>query len=175
MNSFTEKADDCPTCEYEENLSVIRGLEFFSGLPEETLKVFAYLCERERLKAGDYLFRQHEEADKAVYLISGTAGLFREVESGEKKMREYGEEDFLGGLGLMGGHRHLYSLKAMSEMVCLVITREKFSVALEQFPDLKGKVFSRLIARIRSWEEQLLVRHALNLEAVVGNVGVSLV
>ena len=175
MNSFTEKVDDCPTCEYEENLSVLRSLEFFSGLPAETLKVFAYLCVREKLKAGDYLFRQHEEADKAVYVISGTAGLFRETEGGETKMREYGAEDFLGGLGLMGGNRCLYSLKAISDMVCLVIIRDKFSVALEQFPELKEKVISRLIARIRSWEEQLLVRYAQNLEGLAGNVGVSLV
>lgn len=175
MNSFTERSDDCPTCEYEENLTVLRSLEFFSQLPTETLKVIAYFCSRETFKTGDYIFRQHEVADKAVYIMTGRAGLLRETDDGEKQLKEYGDSVFLGGLGVMGGIRHLYSLKAVTDMVCLIISREKFVAALEQFPELKGKVIVRLIAGIRAWEEQVLVRYADDLDTIADQVGVTLV
>ena len=75
MNSNTEKNEDGATSEYQENLNILRQIDFFSGLPLEATKVFAYLCIREKFKSGDFLFQQDEEDEQAYYIISGSARL----------------------------------------------------------------------------------------------------
>ena len=47
MNSSMEKNEQGSSCEFKENLSILREIEFFSELSLETLKVLAYLCKRE--------------------------------------------------------------------------------------------------------------------------------
>ena len=44
----------------------------------------------------------------------------------------------------MGSMPRLFSLQASEETVCLVIPREKFAKALEQFPELMPKITSNL-------------------------------
>ena len=54
-----------PASELEQNLEFLRQTYFFSGIPLEALKVFAYLCTREKFKSGEYIFRQfHVENGK---------------------------------------------------------------------------------------------------------------
>jgi len=175
MNLFSENNDECVACEFQDNLAVLREIPFFAKLPMETLKVFAYLFTRETFKKGDYLFHQHEDAGQAVYILSGTSELVRLEAEQEVTIREYGENVFLGGLNLLGKLQHLYSLKATSALVCLIISREKFTVAMEQFPELKSKVIQATIERIRDWEEGFLTDHADQCKACREKLGVSLI
>ena len=175
MNSFSENNNECIACEFQDNLAVLREINFFAKLPMETLKVFAYLCTRETFKPGDYLFHQHEDAGHAVYIISGTSELVRIEGDQEKTIRDYGENVFLGGMNLLGKLQHLYSLKATSNLACLILTREKFTTAMEQFPELKAKVIQALIERIREWEERFLAEHADHCKDCRGKLGVSLI
>ena len=77
MNS-SERNDANPSSELEDNLEILRQTYFFSGLPLETLKVFAYLCTREKFKKDEYIFNQYEEDGRAFYIISGRAILERQ-------------------------------------------------------------------------------------------------
>ena len=56
MNSSAADNKTGGSCEFQENLEILRQIDFFAGLPIETLKIFAYLCSREKYQAGDYLF-----------------------------------------------------------------------------------------------------------------------
>ncbi len=171
MNSFMEKNDVCEACEFQENLTVLREINFFAQMPMEMIKVFAYLCIRERFKTGEVLFHEHEDIDRALYIIHGKAALSRILDGKEKPAREYEQGVFLGGLALLGKVRQLYTLKATSDLVCLMITREKFTLALEQFPELKPKVLQAMIDRIRGWEERFLLEHGDACENCLAHLG----
>ena len=82
MNSSTERQQP-RSSEFQENLGILRQIQFFSGLPLEALKVFAYLCTRETFRAGDYLFHQDDNDGKAFYILSGEAELVRRDGGGE--------------------------------------------------------------------------------------------
>ncbi|MCK4984631.1 MAG: cyclic nucleotide-binding domain-containing protein, partial [Desulfobacterales bacterium] len=111
MNS-SEKNRSGPSSELQENLEILRETYFFSGLPLETLKVFAYLCTRVKFKQGEYIFRQNEDDGRAFYIISGKARLERADNSTTKEIRDCRTGEFLGGLTLLGEVRRLFSLKA---------------------------------------------------------------
>ena len=69
--SLLEKNNTTPSSEFQENLELLRQIYFFSGLPLETLKVFAYLCTREKFKPDEYIFNQDEDDGQAFYIIKG--------------------------------------------------------------------------------------------------------
>ena len=175
MNSNTEKNEDGATSEYQENLNILRQIDFFSGLPLEATKVFAYLCIREKFKSGDFLFQQDEEDEQAYYIISGSAQLVHVNAGQEMVIRDCEEGEFLGRLALMSTMSRLFSLRARTDMICLTITREKFTKALEQFPDLMPKLIRVIVDNIYSWEKRFVAHRTVDCSACFKEIGVSLV
>jgi CRP-like cAMP-binding protein len=82
---------------------------------------------------------------------------------------------FVGGLSLMGKMRRLFSLQASSETLCLVLSRDKFSKAMEQFPDQMPKIFNALVDHICTWEERMMNNLDSTCDSCQQSVGVSLI
>lgn len=156
MNLLAKNDGQCQSCEFDENLNILREIPFFSGLSLEALKVLAYLCTRENFKPGDYLFHQKDDDGQAFYIISGKARLFHEDATDEQMVRDYGNGSFLGGLTLMANLRRLFSMKALTDATCLILTRDKFTRVLEQFPEVRPKIVKAIAESIQSWEESFL-------------------
>ena len=175
MNSNSGKNETCQSCEFQENLDILRQINFFSQLPLEALKVVAYLCARGKYKKGDYLFHQNEDDGLAFYIISGNAGLFHKDKDGEHLIRNYHKGEFVGGLTLLGSLHRLFSLQSVTDLTCLMLTREKFAKVLEQFPDLMPKVLKVVVDIVRAWEERFLSDYTASCDACKHNIGVSLV
>ncbi|MBN1930845.1 MAG: Crp/Fnr family transcriptional regulator [Desulfobacterales bacterium] len=173
MSLSPEKNKECQACEFEENIEILREIYFFSGLPMEVLKVLAYLCNRETFKQNDYLFQKDDDDSQAFYIITGKCGLLYTNRESELLIREYGQGEFLGGLALLGNLPRLYSLKALSALSCLILDRDKFSRAMQQFPELIPKMFKGVVRRIYAWENRLLVDYSACCESCKELIGVS--
>ncbi len=174
MNSSEENNEKRESSEFQENLNILRGISFFSGFPLEALKVLAYLCTREKYQSGDYIFNQKDDDGQALFIISGKARLFHKDEIEEEFIRDYDEGTFIGGLTLMANLRRLFSLKALTDSSCLLLTRDKFSRAMEQFPDLMPKAIKALVESIQLWEERFLAERDSSCAPCRHKVGVSL-
>ena len=160
--------------ELDQNLELLRQTYLFSVVPLEALKVFAYLCGRERFKEGEYLFRQGEDDGQAFYIISGLAVLERKEGDLIREIRQCGEGEFMGGLSLMGSMQRLFSLKAVTEMNCLILAREKFARSLSQFQDLMPGLIKALVGGIDEWEKGFLSRCTDQRDECLQHLGVSL-
>ena len=154
---------------------MLRQIDFFSGLPLEATKVFAYLCIRDSFKPGDAIFQQGDEDDRAFYIMSGQAQLLRQNDDTPTALRDYGEGEFIGRMTLLGQRRRLFTLAATTEMTCLVITREKFTKALEKFPDLTPKFVEVVVRNIYRWEKHFLQIQSGDCSECLRIAGVSLV
>jgi CRP-like cAMP-binding protein len=174
MSSLDENSLTSPS-EYQENLAILRQTYFFSGLPLESLKIFAYLCSRERFKTGEVLFQQGEDDADAFCLVSGSAQLERTVGTRVQALRTYGPGEFIGGLSLLGETRRLYTLRALEGTTCLVLSREKFSKTIEQFPDQAPRIFKAVVDAISRWEEAFLEELSDECGKCIPRLGVSLI
>ena len=163
-----------PASELEQNLEFLRQTYFFSGIPLEALKVFAYLCTREKFKCDEYLFRQGEDDGQAFYIIEGKAVLEYKQNEETISVRDCKSGEFMGGLTLVGEMRRLFSLKAAEDTVCLMLNREKFSKAMEQFSDLMPKVLKALVSGIDNWEARFLADRTDKCGDCMDRLGVSL-
>ncbi|MFH1292844.1 MAG: cyclic nucleotide-binding domain-containing protein [Pseudomonadota bacterium] len=175
MSLSSEKNEAYQSSEFQENLEILRETYLFSGLPMETLKVLAYIGTRETYKQGEYLFRQGDDDGQAFYILSGELRLVRTTdESGEQTMRDYDSGQFLCGIALLGKMHRLFSLKALTDVTCLILSREKFGSTMERFPELMPKIIKSVAEKISAWEERLLVSRAESCETCRQNIGVSL-
>jgi len=161
-------------CELDQNLELLRQTYLFSGVPLEALKVFAYLCSREKFKQGEYLFRQGEDDGQAFYIINGRAVLEREEGRGKREIRQCHEGEFMGGLSLMGSMQRLFSMKAATDMICLILVRETFSRTLSQFQDIMPSLIKALVGGVDGWEKAFLSNRADTCGECLQNLGVSL-
>jgi CRP-like cAMP-binding protein len=173
MNS-SGRTNSNPASELEQNLEYLRQTYFFSGIPLEALKVFAYLCTREKFKSGEHLFRQGEDDGQAFYVIDGKAVLEYEEDGETQITREIGSGEFLGGLTLVGEMRRLFSLRASEDTTCLILSRDKFTKTLEQFNDLMPKIFKALVKGIDGWESRFLKDRTDKCGDCMDRLGVSL-
>ena len=174
MNSSPERSEGRQTSEFQENLECLRKIYFFAGLPLQSLKVLAYVCTRESFKKGEVLFQQDDDDGQAFYILSGTAGLEHNDESGEHMIRDYQAEDFLGGLVLLGSMRRRFSLKALSDVTCLILTRDKFQTTMEQFPDMLPKIIKSVVERINAIEGRFIASRSEGCETCRQMTGFSL-
>jgi CRP/FNR family cyclic AMP-dependent transcriptional regulator len=175
MNLSEGKTNTGLSCEFQENLNLLRETYFFTGFPMEALKVFAYLCKREVFKEGEYLFSAGDDDGQAFIVISGKTRLYFGNEEQEYAVRDFDEGAFFGGLSLMGQMRRLFSLQAVTETTCLILTREKFSRAMEQFQDQVPRIFKTLADRILQWEERFLADFDTGCEECRKKIGVSII
>ena len=173
--SLLERNNSTPASEFQENLEILRQIYFFSGLPLETLKVFAYLCTREKFKQDEYIFSQDEDDGQAFYIITGTALLERRDNAKTTAVREYKAGEFIGGLTLLGETRRLFSLKPDPETTCLVLSREKFYKTMRQFTDLLAKMCNAVAQSIDIWEERFLADRADQCGECLSKLGVTLI
>jgi CRP-like cAMP-binding protein len=173
MNSYQEKNDLLEKSEFQENLTILREIYFFSEFPLEVLKVFAYLCTREEYKEGDIIFNQDDDDGRAYYLLSGQARLSRSHENNEVLIRICGENTFFGAFTLASKINRLFVLTALTDTSCLVLTREKFQNTISQFPDSRISIIQSLSDNIISWEEKFLSEN-LDCDSCRSVMGVSL-
>ena len=161
--------------EFQENLNILRQIDFFSTLPLEVNKILAYLCTREKYKQGDYLFQEKDNDDQAYYIIDGETRLVHDDAGEERMIRNYQSGSFFGRLSLLGNMPRLFSMKALSDVTCITLTREKFTKALSQFPDQMPKIIKAVAESVQGWEKRFLQHGSSNCEACMHNIGVSLV
>jgi len=173
--SLSEKNKSTPSSEFQENLQILRQIYFFSGLPLETLKIFAYLCTREKFKQGEHIFRQNEDDGQAVYIVTGKARLERKDNGKTTKVRDCETGEFLGGLTLLGETGRLFSLKSAADTTCLVLNREKFAKTMEQFPHLMMKVCKAVAQSIDTWEKRFLTDKGDQCGECMKQLGVTLI
>ncbi len=173
MNSSAAENKSETGCEFQQNLEILRQIDFFAGLPIETLKIFAYLCARETYQAGDYLFSQEDDDGQAFYLISGNAVLAHATDGAEIEVMTYTSDMFLGSLALLGSMPRLFSLKAAEKVECLVLTREKFTKSIEQFPELMPRLLKSVVVGIRSWDKRFMREMAARGVSLEGLAGIS--
>ena len=154
--SSSDENDPNPPCEFQDNLNQLRQTYLLGGLPLEVLKVFAYLCAREKYQRGDYLFRQGEDDGNAFCIVSGRARL--ELSAGETShpLREIGPGQFLGGMTLLGPAERHFSLAAVDDTVSIVLSREKFSKTIKQFPEQMPRIFKAVVGAVNEWERLFL-------------------
>ncbi len=173
MNSSTDTNQD--KSEFIANLSILRQAHLFASLPEKTLKLFAYLATRESYKQGEYLFRTGDDDGCSYYILEGSADLVLDNGDQSSVVRNYSQDHFLGGLSMFSPLPRLFSLRAAQDLTVIVMTRKKFSMVMEKFPELSLQIVKAIAKKVTEVEGHGIERYKQKKAGIKDFLGASLI
>jgi NTE family protein len=135
----------------------LRSVEMFAGLSESTLADMAGRASSVRVRAGDWLFREGDEADGVYVVVSGRVEVV--VEGDEQQvLRTLGPAAVVGELALLARSTRSASIRARRDSELLKLTRDAFEAMLEGDPAFTTELVRLLgvqLQRSRSRDEQV--------------------
>lgn len=175
MNSSMEiREGHDVACDFSRALEILRDLPLLSGAPLEGIKVLAYLAVVETYAPGEALLEQGEKMESSFFLLDGEVEIFRRWEGKEAPLYPRGKGAFFGGLGLLAPTKALFSVRAVTDVRCLVLAREKFLKTAERFPDMLPRILGNVVEHVFRWEETFVRAHAEECADRSAEMGLSL-
>jgi small-conductance mechanosensitive channel/CRP-like cAMP-binding protein len=127
-------------------LGVLRSIPIFRSLPLDAAQRLAPLLKHAMFAPGEFVIRQGDEGDSMYVLITGTADVHIESESGVSEYVATLESgQFFGEMSLLTGEQRTANVIAMTASECLVVDKASLTQLFEWHPELAADI-SEVIA-----------------------------
>ncbi len=97
-----------------------------------------------------YCFKEGDPGEFVCFVVSGTLQVLKHNETGEMielAVLEHGQS--IGEMGMIENTQRFATVKALDDVVLMVLTRKGFDLLLTQYPNI-GIVILRTLARLMS-------------------------
>ena len=121
----------------------LRDVPFFSGLSKRELATVAQQTDEIDVEAGAVLAREGDFGHEFFVIIDGTAEVLR----GGEPIAELGPGEFFGEMALIDDDRRNATVKALSPMKLLVMTRNSFRTVDRSMPQVHATVVEAINQR----------------------------
>lgn len=132
----------------DRKMAFLQQLPFFRETSLETLRLYAYLADRETYHANEPIMIQGEPADRMFLIMTGKVGICVEHRGRQFHLQLLSADgiNYFGELALLAEFDWFFSATALTDVTLLSISREAFRKVLEKFPDQLPTTVSRIIA-----------------------------
>ena len=101
---------------------------------------------------GDVIVGQGDPATRLFIIVSGTAAVEQDPQG---RVGSLGEGEFFGELALIEAHGRTATVRAETELTCLVIPAWEFKASLEEHPQMAIPMLHTIIARLHRREHHV--------------------
>ncbi len=121
---------------------LLRKITYFQNFNDLQLRQLIEIGHRQRLSAGEILFREDDPGDAFYVVLSGEVEVY--VEKINKFLTTLGPGKFLGELALMLGIPRTASVKAVAETILFVVGKSGFEKLLREHPEISEVIIQEL-------------------------------
>jgi CRP-like cAMP-binding protein len=121
----------------------LKDVPFFRGLSKRELATVAQQTDEIDVEAGAVLARQGDFGHEFFVIIDGTAEVLR----GDEPIAELGPGEFFGEMALIDDDRRNATVRALSPMKLLVMTRNSFRTVDRSMPQVHATVIEAINQR----------------------------
>jgi CRP-like cAMP-binding protein len=121
----------------------LKDVPFFTGLSKRELATVAQQTDEIDVEAGAVLAREGDFGHEFFVIIDGTAEVLR----GGEPIAELGPGEFFGEMALIEDDRRNATVRALSPMKLLVMTRNSFRTVDRSMPQLHATVIEAINQR----------------------------
>lgn len=132
----------------KEEVQLLREIPLFSGIDPSKLKFLAFTSETMRFAEGHDLFRQGDIGDAAYIIVSGEVDVLIDGPEGETPIARLGKYDLVGEIAIIIDVPRTATVRAVTELETLVISKGQFSRILSQFPEIAIELLRELAFRL---------------------------
>jgi CRP/FNR family transcriptional regulator, cyclic AMP receptor protein len=129
----------------------LKKATLFSHLPKSALERLAKVSAERNYKPGDVIIK---EGDRAVAFFVITEGKV-DVIKGEKQVTTLGAGEFFGEMALFEGYMRSTTVKAQTEVNCLILTQWDFMAELRSEPTIAVDMLPIMARRLRAADERI--------------------
>lgn len=131
----------------------LRGIDFFTGLPDEDLEVFARSSYIRHYRKNEHIYHQGDETDRFFAVMGGWIKLYRETIDGEEAVPALlTAGDISGEAALLYGNKTcVFSAQAIEKSCILEIRRS----VLEERANANPEILRRIIISVSKKMERL--------------------
>ena len=141
----------------ESILGLLKGVELFSELNEEQLKMLANLVVAQNFVRDETVVLEGDDSVQALYLIaSGSVQVYMTGVDGRETILSFLERgDFFGEMSLIDGEPRSASVRTGTDAQLLIIHRESFLTLIRQSPEIAMGLLSEMSKRLRKANRQI--------------------
>lgn len=132
----------------EDEVSVMRRIPLFAHITPQKLKLLAFTSERIVFEPGQTVFRQGDDGDAAYVIIDGQADVLVDAPNGPISVAKVERNALVGEVAILCDVPRTASIKALSRLDTLRITKAQFLELLTEYPELSIDIMKILAQRL---------------------------
>ncbi len=145
-----------------EEVELLRNIPLFSKIEPSKLKLLAFTSDRVTFAAGQELFHQGDSGETAYIIMDGEADVTIGTPKGEISVARVGKNDLVGEIAILCDVPRTATVKALSEVTTLAISKDLFFRLVAEFPQMAIEIMRELAHRLERTNIQL--REALSAD-----------
>ena len=123
----------------------LRGLTFFSGLPESDMSAFCAALDIKDYPKGKHLFRQGDKADRLFVILQGWAKLYRGTAEGEEVIVAlFTRGDIFGEAAIFDSADYPFSAEAAEDVRLVEIPAKILKERAKANPDIMARIMTSM-------------------------------
>lgn len=130
--------------------------QYFSDLNEAQMRHLVAAAKYETFNSGKTLATQGESGDRAFIILEGEIEVILSDEGRERLLGRRGQGHILGEMALLEDEPRAATLRTISDVKALVLTRNGFHGLLKAQPEMALAINRMLSARMRRTQKQLV-------------------
>lgn len=132
----------------KDEVELLRRVPFFAGVAPGKLKLLAFTSDRVSFDAGQTLFKQGDPGDAAYVVLSGSADVLVNSQSGEIKVATMEPNSIVGEIAILCDVSRTATVRANTPLETLRIRKEHFLKLLAEFPEMAVEIMRVLADRL---------------------------
>ena len=131
-----------------EEVEVLRSIPLFAGIEPSKLKLLAFASERLTYESGSELFHQGDPGDAAYVILEGEVDVL--IEDVKGAVARLGRNDLVGEIAILCDVPRTATVRAVSKLVALRISKDLFLRLINEFPRMGVAVMRDLAHRLEA-------------------------
>jgi CRP/FNR family transcriptional regulator, cyclic AMP receptor protein len=132
----------------EDEVSVMRRIPLFAHITPQKLKLLAFTSERMMFEPDQMVFNQGDDGDAAYVIIDGRADVLVATPKGPISVATVERNALVGEVAILCDVPRTASIKALTQLDTLRITKARFLELLTEYPELSIEIMKILAQRL---------------------------
>lgn len=131
-----------------EEVELLRKIPLFAKIEPSKLKLLAFASQRLTFEPDQVLFEEGDMGDAAYIVIDGEADVLIQTPSGPVTVYTAKRNDIVGEIAILCDVPRTATVKARTELVALVISKDLFFRMMNEFPQMAVEIMRELAQRL---------------------------
>jgi CRP-like cAMP-binding protein len=132
-----------------EVILALKSTPLFRNVPGEGLKRLSDFIQEKNVNAGDVIFREEDLGDEMYLVRSGQVSISHELPSGPALVEMVESGGYFGEMAIIDDEPRTASATAEVDVSLLVLHKNDFRTAVQDYPDIAFEIFREFTRRLR--------------------------